>query len=183
MANITTYSQFKGSIYLPNTAPTYAEGTALALAITKYEHRYLKQFFGYEFYTLFQAGILATTQIYEDIRDGSTYVDTAGYTQEWEGFMTSERNPIANYIYFYHRRDIITSTDGIGEQSSAVENGSRVSPNYKMTQAWNEMVDMNKKLHDFLVANEDIYPTYQYFTTGGDDEYNQLFTKINAFGI
>jgi hypothetical protein len=183
MPNLTTYSQFTGNIYLPNSAPTYAEGTALATAITKYEAQYLKAIFGYEFYTLFIAGLVATTQKYEDIRDGTTYTDTAGYTQEWQGFLTAGRNPIANYIYFYHRRDTITATDGIGEQSSAVENGSRVSPNYKMTQAWNEMVEWNCKLHDFLVANDDLYPEYVYLTTGGDSAYRELFTPINAFGI
>lgn len=184
MSNITTVNQFTGSLYLPNVeVATRAEAIRLTEAIAKYEPMYLKTLLGYELYTLFTQGLIDLTQIYEDIRDGGTYEDTSGNTQEWEGFTDEGKNPIANFIYFYHRRDIATDTQGTGEYEAATENGSRFSPMNKCVEAWNEMVDMNKKLHAFLIANEDTYPEYRYFTNDIIWEYEALLTKINPYGI
>ena len=184
MPNIISASHFTGNIYLPNVQTSgNAERIRLDAAIAKYEPIYLKALLGYDLYTLFVAGLTDQTAIYETIRDGGTYTDTADITQEWLGFDTVGSSPLANFIYYKHRTDIATDTQGTGEYAGAAENGTRISPASKMCAAWNEMIEWNQKLHDFLVDNETDYPEYRYFTGDIDSRYNELFLPVNVFNI
>lgn len=192
MPLLTTYLDFANDpISLPNAVPSTgnAEATRIQSFITKYEPIFLKTILGMDLYTLFIAGLDANTAIYEAIRDGGTYDDIYGITQEWEGFV-SGNNPIANFIYWYYQKSNASITTGIGETNASVENGTRTSPNQKMVESWNEMVDYNNMLHGYLYANSSIYPTYigvnSYLPVAifpYMKSWKDLFTKQNMYGI
>jgi hypothetical protein len=194
MPIITTISHFVGDIMLPNTAITNPEGIVLDADITRYEPEMLKALLGYELYTLFEAGVINDTAKYLLIKNGSEFTDSNDRLQKWDGFVLN-KNPIANYIFYWNRRNAATSTTGNGETATAVENGSRVSSNQKMVTAWNRMVDLNRKLHAFLVANEDDYTEYAGFSypywysdcplweSEEAKMFKNLFTKINTWSI
>lgn len=184
MAAITTINQFKGELYLPNvTIASRAEAIRLNDSIEHYEPVFLKTIFGYDLYTLFTAGLLSTDPLYEAIRDGGTYFDLNGIEQEWLGFTSEHYNPIANYIYFNHRKNYTTDTQGTGEYSNTQEDGTTASVYPKMVNAWNDMVDMNKALHGYLYANASSYPSYRYLTSDTDGKYIELFTYINTLNL
>lgn len=188
MSNITDHSHFVRSIALPSLDTTGPEHSLLEDYITQYETEYLQRIFGQTFYTQFIDGIDSLNAIYLDIRDGKEYTDIFGRVQKWDGFV-SGTNPIANYVFCKYVRDESISLRGVGATVSAVENGTRVSPQFKLLPAWNAMVKWNKKLHDFLYANMETYPDYVGLVYPPDyaSEYlmdNQLLFKYqNSFGI
>ena len=190
MALATLYTHFGyDPIVIPNRVPSTttvenAEATKLQAFIAKYEPQFVKAILGQELYDLYIEGIDAETAIYESIRDGGTYDDVYGVVQKWEGF-TAGMNPIANYIYWYYQKSNASSTTGVGETNASVENGTRTSPNQKMVEAWSEMVDMNRKLHGYLYANREDYPTWIGLTYLPDSmpNFTELFTKQNFYGI
>ena len=194
MALLTTYQDFVGIIELPNTSPTLAGGEVLAFSIAKFEPLYLKTILGYELYELFQANIGAGSGIYHTLREGGQYTDLNGDLGYWNGFNTVGYNPIANFIYFKHQSEQFSNTTGVGERRADAENMSMGNPSYKMVRAWNEMVDYNLQLHDFIISNSDDYPTYiginervqgRSFLYGSmlQKKWRAMFTKINPYGI
>lgn len=189
MATITDPSHFVGGITLPNIDITGPEYSIITDYIDKYEPEYLEKIFGYALYKDFEQGLIDNTAIYTAIRDGAEYVDIFGRTQKWMGFV-SGKNPIANYIYTKYVRDNSVNISGVGATVSAVENGTRISPHIKLVMAWNEMVKYNNRLHDYLYANKEIYPSYiglvymPFIYTDSTIMDNQfMFKFLNTFGI
>jgi hypothetical protein len=93
-----------------------------------------------------------------------------------------KKSPIANYVYYNWMRNQISNTVGIGEVKTGAVNAHPVSPKYKMMKAWNNMVDDNKSLYDFLVANQSIYTSW-YAWASVDNSNVPLITYQNTFGI
>jgi len=189
MATITDPSHFVGGITLPNIDITGPEYSLISDYIDKYEPEYLEKIFGYAMYKDFEQGLIDNTAIYTAIRDGGEYTDIFGRLQKWEGFV-SGKNPIANYIYGKYVRDNSVNITGVGATVSVVENGTRVSPHIKLVMAWNEMVKRNNKLHDYLYANQELYPNYvgliypPYIYIDSTIMDNQfLFKYSNTLGI
>lgn len=152
--------------------------------IAQYEEEYLESILGYEFKKLYDAGIVANDQIYKDIRDGKEYQSNAiGKLYKWKGlsFGTApiKFSPIANYVYWKYMSFNQTFTTGSGDKVAQTGIATHVGSSQKMIYAWNEMVDWNLVLRDFLLSNNDVYPTYV------DQLYYgcELFGKINVFGI
>ena len=50
-------------------------------------------------------------------------------------------SPIANYVYYWYRRNDVSITTGVGEMETDSDNSVRVPPALKMCKAWNEMVE------------------------------------------
>jgi hypothetical protein len=194
MPFLTTYLDFaKKPIILPNAVPSTGnvEATVIQADIEQFEPMYLKKIFGKEFYDLFIAGLDADTAIYTDIRDGGDYVDIYGITQEWQGFGVGH-NPIACYTYYNILDNNETITTGVGELKPNIENGVRASNFMKQVVAWNTMVEFNEKLHGYLYANRESYPTYigiNYYGISTDyfptymKEWAELFCRLNKFGF
>lgn len=194
MSLITTYLHFVGRIAIPNSSPTLASGEALADNIDKYEEQYLKRILGYALYELLQTNIAAGSGIYHTLRTGGEYTDREGNTAEWDGFSHVGFNPIANYIYVQHISETFSNTMGIGERKAASENMSIGNPYSKLVTAWNEMVDLNRNLHEFLYAEQASYPDYIGLTyppcgyippacTMTERKFQNLFIKMNPYGI
>lgn len=187
MPNLISSANFVGDVMLPNVVGTTPQATQLTTFITKHEHRYLKDILGVELYELFQAGLLATDADYEAIRDGETFTDRDSIVREWLGLNGVGTSPITNYVYYQVMKYSVSQTQGIGESMSAVENGTRASSSPKMVEAWNQMVEWNWTLHEYLMVNQATFPTYvgiNYPPTETGTEVNQhLFRYINSFGI
>lgn len=190
MANLISSANFVTDITLPNVVGTGAQATQLTNFITKYEPRYLKAIFGQEFYELLIAGLAAQDADYEGIRDGATFTDRNGKVREWLGLADVGVSPIANYVYYHVMKYNVSQTQGIGESMSAVENGTRATSAIKMVEAWNQMVEWNLMLHEYMMVYEDTFPTYigiDYPPAMQCDLYEEdnqhLFRTINIHGI
>jgi hypothetical protein len=104
---------------------------------------------------------------------------------------------IANYIYVKWLEDRQDYATGVGQKKAKSENAEDASPTRKICRAWNEMVDLNFILDDFLTQNAADYPDYigitgpvlsGYFDTlywnSLTDYGNRIFyTKRNIFGL
>lgn len=88
-------------------------------------------------------------------------------------------SPIANYCYWHIMRKRVSHTAGIGEVKNQPENATLVSGVSKATEAWNEMVDLNILLNDFIIQNESDYPDYVQIV----DLNYELFSYINSMNI
>ena len=146
-------------------------------------------------------------QRYLDILLGANFTGLDGRPTRWEGLMcikvaapttaiTIDGNaitidtsavplkgelvsPLADYVYFYWLRKKNSQTGDVGETQSTSENSRVVSPRYKMTHAWNDMVEKACKLHEFLTVNWDTYPEFQ--SHSGSRDNRLLLTKINPY--
>lgn len=151
--------------------------------IAKYEPKYINEVLGYAFAKLYNAGITANEQRFLDIRDGKEFTNCEGYTDKWNGFTNSDKlSPIANYIYYWYIRTNTTYSSGIGEVQPTTENGTIVTPYGKLYHAWNEMVEAEKILYDFLqnIKDDDgnlIYPEFDICQVKNKHE------KMNYFDI
>ena len=166
---------------LPNVAGIGAQATELTTWITKFEPQYLKAMLGVAMYNDYVSGISGLDPIYEAIRDGEDYTDDGDIERTWEGLGGVGTSPIANYVYYHLMKYKVSQTQGVGESMSAVENGTRANSIPKMVEAWNQMVDWNRQLHDYLMVNEATFPDYIGILSPSENEY--LRTKINIHGI
>jgi hypothetical protein len=163
MAFIVNKDFFFTQLHIPQLTDN-AVNTDLEWLIAEYEPKLLENLLGYPLYKLFVAGIIANTQIYKDIRDGKEYTNSRGELVKWKGLSFGEaplkKSLIANYVYFYWLKKNNSSTTVSGEKTTKTENAEASSPRYKAARAWNDMVEMNKQLRDFLLANLATYPEY-----------------------
>lgn len=130
----------------------------MKLFIDKHEVQYLRAVLGYDFATAAYAGMTATNpeQKWADLKNGAEYTDACGKKQKWFGFVNSEGlSPIANYIYYWYCRDNASVTTVSGEKEDKKPLSVNVMGAYKQMRAWNEMVDLNKVLYDFLMNKKD----------------------------
>ena len=81
-------------------------------------------------------------------------------------------SPLANYVYFqYVKRCGIKQTQTGTVYSSGDD---KANPNILLISSWNDMVDMNKSLYEFLKSNKD----YEGFKFS-----DFMIEKINSMGI
>jgi hypothetical protein len=65
-----------------------------------------------------------------------------------------------DYIYWFYLSDQSIQQTSLGASQSKKQNAVTVSPYPKMVRAWNEMVDINRKFHKFMIDNSATYPEY-----------------------
>jgi hypothetical protein len=177
--NFTQSSHFVGLINLPNTASSYPyEGANLVLDTTTYESIYLSKIFGYKMAKDLIAAMLVVTPptsgIWFDLANGKEFTDSNGDLNKWLGFKTIGFNPIANYVYDQIVRNNVTHMTGLGTQKPNIANNTAASPRAKLTTAWNQMVEFNWTLHEFIEANKASYPNYLGITDANRDLYNYI---------
>lgn len=161
-----------------------AEGAAaLQLIIDSREAELLQKLLGYELYKAYVAGIAVTPTPdakWTDLRDGKEYTNGSGVLVKWPGLRftigTMKKSLIANYVYWHYVRDNHTFTTGSGEKKSPL--AINALPTAKLVRAWNEMVDWNYQLYDFLNFYPVIYPEYVNVTIEAN-----LFTKQNSLNL
>lgn len=182
MATIdSTY--FFGSVLIPQKSESSVVSN-LNWFIDQHEERLLTDLLGYELYKAYKAGILASTQKYIDIRDGKEYTNRSGILTKWKGLKftdgTAKKSLIANYVYWHWMENEASITTGTGEKVSKAQNAWDATPVYKMVKAWNEMVEWNWELIEFLLTKESDYPE---FTLHYPRIPKSIVRKQNVLGI
>lgn len=175
---------FTGEINLTNLNQA-AVLNRLTGFINKYEREFLTIVLGYPLDEQFTAGYAnpaTADQKWKDLAEGKVYTKVDGKQVRYRGLInsTDKESPIANYIYYWERRDAHTKTTTAGEQKNKVENSDNSDPSDKMARAYYEMVKQVYALYDFLEANVTVYmpPKTRY------DVINcELGRSANAFGI
>lgn len=90
-------------------------------------------------------------------------------------------SPIADYVYYYWQRNNNTNTSGIGEVKSAGANTSAASAIYKMTSAWNRMVNVITPLVRHMQRNVDTWPEFRRHNDVKG--LRNILTPINSFNV
>lgn len=170
MSSIISPSYFYGDISIAQLSETSVAAN-VQRSIDKYEPRIFECLLGATMYGELLAaydaidpegGELASP--WKELMGGTTYTSIYGYTKSWIGLApvlgTVAFSPIANYIYYWYQRTVFTHTVGSGEKKNKSENAVDASPNHKMTRAWNEMVDMNRQLLDYLRSSSIDFPNW-----------------------
>lgn len=130
---------FKGEIVIPNLN-SVSNGISSQIAssnfelllsfINKYERRFLVSLLGRD----------CADEFYKEIERK----ELSGKWFDLKNKLVDETlklSPIANYVYYWYRRDNVSIATGVGEMETDSDNSVRVSPALKMCRAWNEMVD------------------------------------------
>jgi hypothetical protein len=101
---------------------------------------------------------------------------------------TNKQSLIANWVYYWYTRDAQTQTTGTGEKVSEAKNSTNVTAITKGMRAYNEMVNKNMSLKEFLLSNDADYP--EYYLNSGDpmpyykkDSITSLFKHINVLNL
>ena len=130
---------FKGEIVIPNlnsvgngiSSQIASSNLELLLSfIDKYEKRFLVSLLG----------SCCADEFYKEIEKG----ELSGKWLDLKNKLVDETlkiSPIANYVYYWYRRNDVSITTGIGEMETDSDNSVRVSSALKMCRAWNEMVE------------------------------------------
>lgn len=147
--------------------------------IDRHEPKLLQDLLGYELYKNYKTGIDASDQKYIDIRDGKEYTNRAGKLAKWRGLKepSLKQSLIANYVYFQYIKNEASSTTGTGEKVAKAQNAADASPRYKLARAWNQMVEWNCELVEFLLSNESNYPEFLYHYS--NKNLQNLLTPVN----
>ena len=192
MANLIDYTYFINENSLP-VKSTLALNGAITDSITLYEEGVLKLLVGYKEWKSMKAAYdasVATVPValptkWANFINGAEFEFTVnGVTviDKWIGLKnTSKKSLIANYVYFFHRRNNVSQNNGVGETVSMTENSKVISPTAKLYDAWNKMIDMygesnyygtdnttyihsNEKpsAYNFLLANVADYPDWKF---------------------
>jgi hypothetical protein len=196
LANTIDTTFFFGRLNVAQKSDATVSNNLQAL-INELEPVVLTSLMGYELYRDYKAGIAAGTPDAKwlAIRDGQEYTNRSLVLSKWNGLKftsgTANKSLIANYVYWYWQQNEASNTTGTGEKIAANQNAVASSPAQKMMTAWNEMVDMNFELIEFLMSNQDIYPQFLnhysqnlFFTWVGFRRIgNSLLVKQNLLGI
>ena len=130
---------FKGEIVIPNlnsvgngiSSQIASSNLELLLSfIDKYEKRFLVSLLGR----------CCADEFYKEIEKG----ELSGKWLDLKNKLVDETlkiSPIANYVYYWYRRNDVSITTGIGGMETDSDNSVRVSSALKMCRAWNEMVE------------------------------------------
>lgn len=167
----TTYFVGEITILNLNAEGSFVEQgnvTELGRFITKYEAKFLIALLGQTLYDSFQSAIA----------DAGESPLTGSWLDLQNKLVDSfnKLSPIANYVYYWYKRNNSTSTTAQGETVQKSENAVNVADYTKMVRAWNEMSDQSDLIWEWLCENVDTY-------TGFDSTSFQGFGKMNTFGI
>lgn len=137
---------------------------------------FLKKALGYELYKLFIAELpTPASQRFTDILDGSDFTNlTTNKLDHWDGLQNTEKESfLAYFAYFEYLEGVNETESGNGVTMNKFENSDKMSPIQKQVRAWSLGVEQYCKLHDFIKANEAIYPEWDF----------TVVKKINVLGI
>lgn len=170
--------------------------------IEMFEPELLQAALGYELYTDFIAGLNPGSdetieQKWLDLRDGIEFTTLYDVKAKWIGFKGTNKkiyNPVTAFIYYKVVQDLTTQITGVGVAQATAENSVPANPAQKMTYAYNSMVENIWLLWEFLRANQDVYPQFNWYNINGMRLWNFFpyyratggkitFQKINSLGI
>jgi hypothetical protein len=159
---------------LNETLPIDELGSVLQTYITKYEPEILRRVLSYSLWKEFNTAIAggSPAQKWVDLRDGAEYT--------WNGkpeFFTGVKELTVDYVYFKFIKQNSEYASGVGIKKIQTENSENADPSYKQTIAYNDMVDINSELYQFITAkNEETADTYENYNVA-------TFNKIIHFNF
>lgn len=161
----------RGTLKIANVDDSYNGVTQDVQAdIDDYEPKFLRKLLGSVLYANLLAG-LAEDPI----------------PAKWTALANEVKPSIKGYVYYQHTDNKITETTGVGEVKPTADNANPASAWGKMVKAWNEMVDNNKVVHEFIIKNSADYPGFIYyqvnyapFYVNGWFDYDFYFRNINC---
>lgn len=91
-------------------------------------------------------------------------------------------SPIANYVYYFWQRTKTTIQTNAGVKQLNIQNTLSASPAQKMCDAWNDMVNANVRIHEYLSGLE-VTPALDYYNNIYPYLNLDLVTPVNSFGV
>lgn len=193
--SLITPSYFFGDLLIAQSSQTDV-ANSIQWFIDKYEPKLLGEIFGYQLYKDFKAGLLTNPvpQIWLDLLFGVEYTNKWSKLAKWPGLiqvpdgdtqpvvtvtdgivtitgtLTQYDSLIADYVYYWYRRDNETVTVGNGEGRGAMQNATQESAAVKACRAWDAMSKIVIQLYEFLEVKRTTYTGYV--------KPNYLYTEI-----
>lgn len=168
MANRINSTYFEsGMRFIPNLDQIEIL-SSLNSSIDLYEPQFFIEMFGYEF----QKEMIEnpTETKYNLILAGGEWIDSLGYTQNWEGI----NNSIADYVYFYFIKENIVKLSGNGYMFGTNENSNIIQPITTPLKVWNRMTNKIAELYNLITTNISDYDRVLF---------NINLDYINEFGF
>lgn len=190
MANIIDYTYFINEVSIPIKSTAALNG-AINDSIALYEDEILKLLLGYktwkEMKAAYDASVLTVDPValptkWANLINGAEFeytVDGVATLDKWIGLKNASKiSLIANYVYFFHRRNNVSQNNGIGETVASAENSIIVSPYAKCVNAWNKMIDMYGEL-DCYGNHLPLPSAYNFLTANASDYQDWKFTQLD----
>jgi len=126
--------------------------------ITKYQKEVLIKLLGYDLYLAFETGLLEDpiAAKWTNLKNGSTY-QVDGINKQNPGLI----DIVAYYVYCKHVSTNFEQYSSLGVTASNIEGGTVVSPENKITNGWNNMLNYYYMVYDFISNNETDYPNFE----------------------
>jgi hypothetical protein len=152
MNNFNTYVDFVGDKNIPNLDKDLVGFEANYN--TPFQKEILIKLLGFDLYLAFEAGLLEGTipAKWTDLKNGSTYIlDGINYQN------VGCKDLVAYYVYCKWLSANYEQITGIGVINSNSDNATNISPENKMTNAWNKMIKLYNNVYEFISENETDY--------------------------
>jgi len=148
--------------------------------LAKYEKEILISLLGYKLYTLLIA--TPTIEPYKSLIDGAEFeltFDGITQTVKWPGLANTEKESlIAYYVYCKYQEITATKPTAISTAKPKAEAVEIVTPLYKITAAWNKMVEMYGA---YPYSDTIFIPTADEFYGSVPSAYNYMVANIADF--
>lgn len=136
--------------------------------IDKYTKKFLKQLYGDNMGNLF----ISALNEQPPISAGNRFYDLA---QD-----SDLQNSLACYVYYWFQRDNVSFSSSQGEKRAKASNSTDVEMGYKVSRAWNEMVDYCRNVNvDATVFPE--YVKYNWYYCNGTRWYDRGYSAVYQF--
>ena len=157
MNNLVTIANFVGDRFIPNLSKYETEFNTNYIA--PYQKDVLIKLLGFDLYLQFEAGLSVETpeQKWIDLCDGSTY-QVNGINKQNAGV----KDIIAYYVYCKWVSANFEELSGHGVINTTTENAEKISPENKITSAWNNMLNYYYLTYNFIIENETDYPNFDF---------------------
>jgi len=156
MTNFITIADMTGDRNIPlNSKYT----TDFSSFVAKHQKDILIKLLGYDLYLAFETGlaVLPTPDAkWTNLKVGSTY-QVDGINKQNPGLI----DIVAYYVYCKHVSINFEQYSTLGVYASNIEGGTVVSPENKITSAWNNMLNYYYMVYDFISNNETDYPNFE----------------------
>lgn len=189
---------FKNEIYIPHAKPSVVKGVVsvsneIDAFINKYTEDCLIKCLGYPLFKEFASqldfaednGLKPTADAkWDDLLNGKEYTDANGLETRWRGIRYQNFNEtdspydmsfLAYYVYFYYERNADTGNAGVGQSKAQAKNADRVSPNQKITFAWQNFFE--------IVQDKTFFPTIYENRNGLGIDWQGMNTEQTLYSF
>lgn len=173
-----------------NASASDAAYSKLLDSISRYENEVLKSLLGYTLWKellddLNESGV-PQTQKWIDFVNGAEFsfeLDGQTVSTKWNGIVNSDKvSLLSYYVYFKHRFYGQTSYSGIGETKAKGENSTVADGSYKITGAWNNMINLYGQV-PYEYTDKIFFQDSDNYVHYNDDPsaYNFLLANISDY--